>query len=138
MKAQSAWSPLYSTHRDRGWRPGRQRARVDLDDAVAQAHAIGDEHLGERRRGAAVLEPVLIAVPRAGDAAVDDAAFAERAVLVGAQVAHGSDALAVAKDRDALAPGGRDDPRGLVRDRSRRPHRKPAVGACRDAAVGRP
>src|SRR5712691_12954262 len=126
MKAQSAWSPLYSTHRDRGWRPGRQRARVDLDDAVAQAHAVGDEHLGERRRGAAVLEPVLIAVPRAGDAAVDDAAFAERAVLVGAQVGQRADARAVAKDRDALAARRRHDARGLVGDRVRRPDREPA------------
>src|SRR5262249_33949901 len=56
-------------HRRR--RTRRQWARVHLDHAMRNAHAVGDELLGERRRRAAVLQPVLVAVPRAGHAAVD-------------------------------------------------------------------
>src|SRR5262249_14173797 len=56
-------------HRRR--RTRRQRAWVDLDHAMRNAHAVGDELLGERRWRAAVLQPVLVAVPRAGHTAVD-------------------------------------------------------------------
>src|SRR5262249_50891001 len=56
----------------------RQWARVDLDHAMRNAHAVGDELLGERRRRAAVLQPVLVAVPRAGRAAVDVVEAAEQ------------------------------------------------------------
>src|SRR5262249_2892797 len=58
-------------HRRR--RTRRQGARVDLDYGVGNAHAVGDELLGERRRCATIHQSVLIAVPRAGHAAVDDA-----------------------------------------------------------------
>ena len=120
---------------DRRLRARRQRVRIDLDQAVAQPHAVGREPLGEGRRRAAVLEPVLVAVPRAGDAAVDDAAFAERAVLVRAEVRQRADLVAVTEHRDALAVRRRDDARGLVRDRIRRADREPAVMLLRCLAL---
>src|SRR5205807_855321 len=61
-------------HRRR--RTRRQWARVDFDHAMRNAHPVGDELLGERWRRAAVLQPVLVAVPRASHAAVDDAPLA--------------------------------------------------------------
>src|SRR5262245_53337655 len=99
-------------HRRR--RTRRQWARVDLDHAMRNAHAVGDELLGERRRRAAVLQPVLVAVPRAGHAAVDDAPFADRPILVGAKIGERPDLRAVAEDRDALRR--RDDAGTLVWD----------------------
>src|SRR5207237_5190867 len=105
---------------DRGRRAGWQRPRIDLDHAVSQTRAIGGEPLGERRRRAAVGEPVLVAMPRAGHAAVDDAAFAERTVLMGAEVGQRADLLAVAEHGDALAVRRRHDARALVGDRGRR------------------
>src|SRR5262245_38309691 len=116
-------------HRDRGTavicasliphrrrRTRRQWARVDLDHAMRNAHAVGDELLGERRRRAAVLQPVLVAVPRAGDTAVDDAPFADRPILVGAKIGERPDLRAVAEHRDAFAIRRRDDAGTLVWD----------------------
>src|SRR5262249_28854493 len=123
---------------DRGGGAGRQRARVDFEDAVAQPHRIGREHLGERRRRAAVLEPVLKAVPRAGDAAVDDAALAERPVLMGAQIGERADQRAVAEHGDALTARRGDDARGLVGDCVRRTYRNPAALTRLAAAVAPP
>src|SRR6185312_12833111 len=100
---------LAAAVRDRRRRAGRERPRVDLDDAALDAHAIGRELLGEGRRRAAVGQPVLIAVPGAGHAAVDDAAFADRPVLVGAQIAERADLNAAAEHRDALAARRRND-----------------------------
>src|SRR5262249_54437959 len=120
---------------DRGGGAGRQRARVDFEDAVAQAHRVGREQLGERRRRAAGFRPVLKAVPRAGDAAVDDAALAERTVLMGAQIGERADARAVAKHGDTLAARRGDDARGLVGDRVRWPYRNPAALPRLAAAV---
>src|SRR5215831_12060231 len=93
-------------HRRR--RTRRQRARVDLDHALRNAHAVG-ELLGERRRRAAVLQPVLVAMPRAGHAAVDDAPLADRPILVGAEIRECPDLRAVAEDCDAFAIRRRDD-----------------------------
>src|SRR5215467_3731272 len=80
----------------------RQRARVDFDHAMRNAHAVGDELFGERRRRAAVLQPVLVAVPGAGHAAVDDTPFADRPMLVGAKIRKRPDLRAVAEDCDAF------------------------------------
>src|ERR1700745_962384 len=122
-------------HRRR--RTGRQRARVDLDHAMPNAHAVGDELLGERRRRAAVLEPVLVAVPRAGHAAVDDASLADRPILVGAKIGERPDLRAVAKDRNAFAVWRSDDAGALVWDRQRWPDCKPAFAAPGASAIAR-
>src|SRR4051812_7390251 len=103
-----------SSHHDGRRRAGRQRRRVDLDDAARDTYPMGDELLGERRRRAAVRQPVLIAVPRAGDAAVDDAPLAERTVLMGAQICDGADLVAVPEDRDAFAARRGDNAGALV------------------------
>ena len=76
-------------------------------------------------------------MPRAGDAAVDDAALADRAVLMRAQVRQRADPRAVAKHRNAFAAGRRDDARRLVGDRERRTDQYPTFAAGRGAAVGR-
>src|SRR5262249_25102685 len=115
-----------------------QRARVDLDHAARNAHAVGNELLGERRRRAAVLQPVLVAVPWAGHAAVDDASLAERPILVGAKIGECPDLRAVAEDCDAFAVWRSDNARTFVRDRERRPDREPAVAAAGAGAVARP
>src|SRR5262245_19555799 len=67
-------------------RTRRQWARVDLDHAMGDAHAVSDELLGEGRRRATIRQPVLIAVPRAGHTAIDDAPLPDRAILVGAKI----------------------------------------------------
>src|SRR3954465_8589271 len=79
-------------------RPRRQRDRIDLDDAGAQPHAMGRKLFCERRRRASVGEAVLVAVPGAGDEAVDDAALTERPVLVRAEIGQRTDLIAVAKN----------------------------------------
>src|SRR5262249_5168945 len=104
------------THTHRRRRTRRQWARVDLDHAMRNAHPVGDELLGERWRRAAVLQPVLVAVPRASHAAVDDAPFADRPVLVGAKIGECPDLRAVAEDCDAFAIRRRDDAGTLVWD----------------------
>jgi hypothetical protein len=53
---------------DRRGRSGRQWVRVDFYRTGAQAHPVSAELLGERRRRAAVLEPILEAVPRTSHA----------------------------------------------------------------------
>src|SRR5262249_41886212 len=95
------------------------------------------ELFSEWWRRAAVFKPILITMPRAGYAAVYDAAFAERAVLMGAQIGQSTDVFAIAKDRDALTAGWRDDTRALVGDRLRRSDRDPPLAANGDAPVGR-
>src|SRR5215467_14990761 len=115
----------------------RQWARVDLDHAMRNAHAVGDELLGERRWRAAVLQPVLVAVPRAGHTAVDDAPLPDRPVLVGAKIGECPDLRAVAEDCDAFAIRRRDDAGALVRNRERRSDREPALAALSAGAVAR-
>src|SRR6266516_595110 len=122
-------------HRRR--RTRRQWAWVDLDHAMRNAHAVGDELLGERRRRAAVLQPVLVAVPRAGHAAVDDAPLADRPILVGAKIGKRPDLRPVAEHRDAFAVRRRDNAGALVRNRERRPDREPALAAPSAGAVAR-
>src|SRR5262249_4092124 len=102
------------SHRRR--RTRRQWTRVDLDQAMRNAHAVGNKLLSERRRGAAVLQPVLVAVPRAGHTAVDYAALADRPILVGAKIGECSDLRAIAEDCDAFAIRRCDDAGTLVRD----------------------
>src|SRR6266478_5017693 len=119
-------------------RTRRQRTRVDLDHAMRNAHAVGDELLGGRRWRAAVLQPVLVAVPRAGHTAVDDASLADRPILVRAKIGERPDLRAVAEDCDVFAISRRDDACTLVWDRERRPDREPAVAAASAGAVARP
>src|ERR1700745_2900454 len=95
-------------------RTRRQRARVDFDHAMRNAHAVGDELFGARRWRPAVLQPVLVAVPGAGHAAVDDAPFADRPILVGAKIRERPDLRSVAEHRDAFAIRRRDDADALV------------------------
>src|SRR5262249_9610553 len=100
-EARHPWRrPVEQTSRRR---TRRQWARVDLDQAMHNAYAVGNELLGERRRRAPVLQPVLVAVPGTGHAAVDDAPFADRPLLVGAKIRKRPDLRAVAEDCDAFA-----------------------------------
>ena len=71
----------------------------------SQPRAVGRKLLGERRRRAAVFEPILEAVPRAGHAAVDDAAFADRPVLMGAEIGQRAD-LAPSRNTAMRSPPG--------------------------------
>src|SRR5947207_11219493 len=84
-------------HNDRGLGPRWQSVRMDLHVAITQAYPVGREFLGERWRSAAVLQPVFVSMPRAGDAAVDDAAFADRAILMRADIRQRADLVAVAE-----------------------------------------
>src|ERR1700752_4556739 len=119
----------------RSRRPRRQRRGIDLDHALTQPHPVGRELLGERGRRAAIGEAVLVAMPRARDEAVKDAAFAERAVLVGAEIGQRADLVAVAEHRDALAVRRDNDARPLVGDRVWRADREPAIVLARGFAL---
>src|SRR5262249_48772152 len=107
-------------------RTRRQWARVDLDHAMGDAHAVSDELLGEGRRRATIRQSVLVAVPRAGHTAVDDASLADRPILVGAKIGERPDLRAVAEDRNAFAVRRSDNARPLVRNRQRWPDCEPA------------
>src|SRR6476469_7530044 len=116
LSIQKAAGPGFCSHtrraplnRDRRPRSGWQGLWIDLDDPVAQPHPVGLKLLGERGRRTTVLEAILVAVPRAGDEPVRDAAFAERTVLVRAEIGQRADLVAVTEHRDALAVRGDDD-----------------------------
>ena len=123
-------------HRRR--RTRRQWARVDLDHAMRNAHAVSGELLGERRRRAAVLQPVLVAVPRAGHAAVDDVPLPDRPILVGAKIGKRPDLRTVAEDGNAFAVRRSDNSRALVRDRQRWPDCEPTFAAPSAGAIAHP
>jgi len=101
MRVRNAFSFLIPYRRRR---TRRERARVDLDHAVSNAHAVSGELLGERRRRAPIRQSVLIAVPRAGYTAIDNSSLADRPILMGAKIGERPDLRAVAEDRNAL-PG---------------------------------
>lgn len=84
-------------------RASRQGARIDQDPLALDSQPERRHPLGEGRRRGAVLRPVLIAVPRARDAAVDDPALAQRPVLMLADVRERRQPPLVAEDRHALA-----------------------------------
>src|SRR5712671_4075677 len=87
---------------------------MHFHDPIPDPHPIGRQPLGERWRRAAIGEPVLIAMPGTGDAAVDDAAFANRTILMGTKIAERPDLGTVAKHGDALATRCGHDARALV------------------------
>jgi site-specific DNA recombinase len=122
----------------RGQRPGRERAWVNLDHAMRNAYSVSAELLGEGRRRATIRQSVLIAVPRAGHTAVDDAPLADWPILVGAKIGERPDLRAIAEDRNAFAVRRSDNARPLVRDRQRWPDCEPAVAAPSAGAVARP
>ena len=82
---------------------------IDVDAVADQAHVEGRNALGERRRRGARLRQVLVSVPRADDAVVDDAPFAQGTVLVLTDVRQGGEPPLVAKHRDTFAGEAGDD-----------------------------
>ncbi len=70
---------------------------------------IGRHLLGERGRRTAILQPVLKAMPRAGDAAEHDAPLAERPVLMRAGIRDRRQRRTMAKHRDPLVAIDRHD-----------------------------
>src|SRR6266571_3487068 len=74
-------------------------------------------------------------MPGTGDAAIDDAAFADRTILMGAEIGERADRGAVAKHGDALATRRGHDARALVGDGRRRTDRDPAIGRHQAGAV---
>src|SRR5438552_13045220 len=71
--------------------------------------------LDERRRRRTGVRLILIAVPRTGDAAENNFALAERAVLMLADVRYGGDLSVVFENRHAFA-GEADDARAVFRN----------------------
>ena len=69
----------------------------------------------EGRRGRPRLWLILVAMPRAGDATIDNAPFPEWAILMLANIRDRGDLAIVAEDRDALA-GERYDGRAFLGD----------------------
>jgi len=122
-------------HRRR--RTRRQWARVNLDNAVGDAHAVSDELLGEGRRRATIHQTVLIAVPRAGHTAVDDAPLPDRPILVGAKIGKRPDLRAIAENCNAFAVRRSNNARTFVRDRQRWPDCEPAFAAVGAGAIAR-
>src|ERR1041385_5759529 len=84
------------------------RLRVYQHAAGLDFEVVRGDHVVEGRRRAARLGPVLVAMPRAGDAPVDNPPLAERAVLVAADVGDAAQLVPVAEYRDPLAPHDRD------------------------------
>src|SRR5439155_1850871 len=63
-------------------RPRRMRVRVYQHPARLDLEVVGRDHVVEGRRRAARLGPVLVPVPRAGDAPVHDPPLTEGSILV--------------------------------------------------------
>lgn len=77
-------------------------------------------------------------MPRAGHAAIDDAPFSDRAILVRAQIGERADLVAVAKDGDPLAAGRNDNAGALVGYRVRRSNRHPVRVETGMGPIGAP
>ena len=80
----------------------RVRGRIEPDTPFQDPDIVGAHFFFEGRRRAAIVRQVLIAVPGTGDAAVDDAALAQRPTLMAAHIRYGGDLVAIAEDGDAL------------------------------------
>jgi hypothetical protein len=76
---------------------------MNEDAAILYAHIECRNFLDERRRRRTGFWQVLVAVPRTGDAPVENLAFTERTVLVLADVRDGADFAVVLENRDAFA-----------------------------------
>lgn len=87
----------------RSLRGSRLRRSAHLHGGALDAHFVPGELLGEGRRACASFGKILIAVPRAGDAAVDDCAFADGAALVRAHVGDGVELAFMLENGDAFA-----------------------------------
>src|SRR5262245_36664280 len=79
----------------------------------------------------------MVAVPRAGHTAVDDAPLADRPILVGAKIGKRPDLRAVAEDGNAFAVRRSDNARALVRDGQRWPDCEPSFAAPSAGAIAR-
>src|SRR3954452_9501953 len=87
---------------------GWQRRRMEKDLVSDHPRAECRNLFGKWRWSGAGVGQVLITMPRARNAAVDNLALAERAVLVAANVRHGGNLPVVFEDGDTLASA-RDD-----------------------------
>src|ERR1044071_1045895 len=67
-------------------RPDRIRPGINKDPSVLHPHVERRNLLGKRRRRCTRVWQILVTVPRTGNAAVDDPAFAEGTILVLADV----------------------------------------------------
>src|ERR1051326_6800554 len=111
------------------------RLRVYQHAAGLDFEVVRGDHVVEGRRRAARLGPVLVAMPRAGDAPVDNPPLAERAVLVAADVGDAAQLVPVAEYRDPLAPHDRDA-RAALGDLSDGADVDPGVGRNGGTGVG--
>ena len=81
---------------------GWVRARVHKDRSSDDLDPESRGLFFEWRRSRSGLRLILVAVPRAGNAAIDDAPLPERSVLMLANIGDRRDLAIVAKDRNAL------------------------------------
>src|SRR4051794_30544461 len=98
-------------------RSGWIGTRIDPNQAVDDSDPECLQLFRERRRRTAVLQPVLVAVPGAGDAAIDDPALTQGTVLMCAEIRYGGQTAGVAEDRNRLSAGWGDDDAVIFLDR---------------------
>src|SRR6185369_17354816 len=96
-------------------RARRMRARMDEYLVPDQLRLIRRHLVGEGRRRGARVRRILVAVPRACHAPIDDSPFSEWTVLVPANIGNRRDLAVVAEDGDTFAAQ-RHDLRALLRD----------------------
>src|SRR5262249_28377556 len=85
-----------------------KRINIDEHSAILDAQRIRRQLFRKRRRRTTVFGAILISVPGACDAAVNDASLAKWSRLVCANIADGRELIAEAEDRDDLVAGGRN------------------------------
>src|SRR5262249_29569468 len=100
------------------------------DPPVLHPHRVRRDFLHKRRRRAPILRPVLITVPRAGHATVNDPSFAKRPALIRTHIGDGRDLIMKAKHGDTLALLWAYDAGAILRDLVNRAdfHPTPAAG----------
>src|SRR5690349_10994894 len=105
---------------------GRQRRRVYIYLFAYHQRPEGRDLLREWRRRRAGFGVVLVSMPGAGNASVDDLALAQRSVLVLADVRNGGNPAVVLEDGDPLAPTGKHG-RAFLRNGGRRADRDKSI-----------
>ena len=89
--------------------------RIHIHLPVVDPDPVRFDLFGVRWRRLSVVRIILVAMPGTSDASIDDLPFAQRSVLVPANIAYGGNLLIVLKDGDGFISTV-DDPGALIRN----------------------
>src|SRR5258708_7757809 len=94
---------MASCHRHwRNERAGQVRRWIDPDVTIDDKQPEGRQRLGVGRRCPPVVQPILVAMPWAGNATIDHPALTQWPVLMGAEIRYGRQLTRMPEDGDRL------------------------------------